>query len=134
MICITTVIRDFINILLVICKIPHFPRENDSEKKNAMRRWNILGINTGEPSTQRRYYWWWSGGTHTVGSGTTRKNMGHGTLLSDESLAICVAIILGHTMTSLANIFKAYLVTYINKCVTLLRTFLYGKSCIMNYL
>ena len=56
-------------------------------------------------------------------SGTTEKYGTWDLTVGLESSNLCGNnFVLGHKMTSLANIIKAYLVTYINKLVTLSRT------------
>ena len=65
----TTVIRDFINIFLVVrernlTSIVKITKNSDSGiikrkieiDETVMRQWNIIGINAGTPSTQRRRY------------------------------------------------------------------------------
>ena len=65
----TTVIRDFINIFLVVRErnltfIVKITKNSDSginkrkieSDETVMRQWNIIGINAGAPITQRRRY------------------------------------------------------------------------------
>ena len=77
----TTVIRDFINIFLVIPernltfvvkmtenseKLGIIKRKIESDE-TVMWQWNIIGINAGAPSTQRRYLWGVALGIYTGG-------------------------------------------------------------------